>query len=137
MRIVSGSAHSILASEIATILRVPFAPSDIHVFPDGEKRVRIDEKIVGENVVVVQPTSPPVDANCMELFFLLDAVKRSGAASICAVVPYIGYQRQDHVFVSGEAVSLSVVIKILESGYVGNNNRNLSEFFYRLLYKRH
>lgn len=88
---------------------------EIHVFPDGEKRVRILDKVVGEDCVVVQPTSMPADENYMELFFIIDALKRSGAGKITAVIPYLGYQRQDHIFRDGEAVSLEVVVETLQS----------------------
>lgn len=115
MRIITGSVHPSLASDVAKILRVPLVPVDIHVFPDGEKRVRIRQEVLEEHVVVVQPTVPPVDSAYMELFFLIDAAKRSGAAFVTAVVPYLGYQRQDHVFVSGETVSLSVVATMLKA----------------------
>jgi len=58
---------------------------------------------------------PPVDTNYFELFFLADAAKRSGARSVTAVVPYLGYQRQDHVFRDGEAVSLEVIVNTMQS----------------------
>jgi ribose-phosphate pyrophosphokinase len=57
----------------------------------------------------------PVDQNYMELFFIIDGLIRSGAQTVTAVIPYLGYQRQDHVFRDGEAVSLDVVIRTLES----------------------
>ena len=64
------------------------------------------------------PTSPEPDKNYMELFFIVDALKRSGANKITAVVPYLGYQRQDHVFRNGEAVSLEVIATLLKWGGV-------------------
>lgn len=91
------------------------SPVEIFIFPDGERRVRILEDVVEEDTVVVQPTSTPVDSNYMELFFLAEGLKRSGARSVTAVIPYFGYQRQDHIFRDGESVSLEVVIKMLEA----------------------
>lgn len=72
------------------------------------------ENVVGEDVVVVQPLCTPVNEHLIELAFIVDAIKRNGAKKVSLVVSYLGYQRQDHVFREGEAVSLEVVIKILE-----------------------
>ena len=87
----------------------------MHIFPDGEKRIRVVDEVVDEDCVVIQSTSTDTDKNYMELLFITDALKRSGAKNVTAVIPYLGYQRQDHVFRSGEAVSLEVVIRILEA----------------------
>lgn len=118
MKIFSGSSNKPLAQNLATNLHLQLSEIEIHIFPDGEKRIRILDNVVGQDCVVVQPTSPPVDVNYMELFFLVDAIKRSGASKITVVMPYVGYQRQDHIFRSGEAVSLDVVIKTLEANGV-------------------
>ncbi len=115
MKLFSGSSNKPLSEEIARHLDIPLSPVEIFLFPDGERRVRIEEHVVDEDVVIVQSTSTPVDSNYMELFFLIDSAKRSGAKSVTVVMPYFGYQRQDHVFRDGEAVSLDVVIKMLES----------------------
>lgn len=115
MKLFAGTSSKALAQKIAKVLNVPDLSVEQHIFPDGERRVRIPEKIVGDSVVVVQSAYPPVDTNYMELFFLIDAAKRSGAEFVTAVVPYFGYQRQDHIFRDGEAVSLEVIIRILES----------------------
>lgn len=115
MKIFSGGANHGLALEIAESLHAELSPIEIFTFPDGERRVRLNEPVAGEDCIVVQPTSPPVDQNSMELFLMLDAVKRSGADKIIAVVPYLGYQRQDHVFREGEARSLELVIRLIEA----------------------
>lgn len=114
MKVFSGTANPGLAEKIAKKLHVDLSPLEIHIFPDGEKRIRVEEAVVEVDCVVVEPTAPPVDQNFMELFFIIDALKRSGARSVTAVVPYLGYQRQDHVFRDGEAVSLDVVIETME-----------------------
>lgn len=114
MKIFSGTANKPLAEKIAKILGVQLSGLEVFVFPDKEKRVRILDGVIGEDVVLVQPTSSPTDENYMQLFFMIDAVKRSGAKSITAVIPYFGYQRQDHMFREGEAVSVKVVAQILE-----------------------
>ncbi len=115
MKVVSGSANEKLAADIAKKLDVQLSDREIFIFPDGERRVQVIGNFVGEHTVVVEPTAPPADTNYMELFFLIDALKRSGAEFVTAVVPYLGYQRQDHVFRDGEAVSLEVIVKTLES----------------------
>lgn len=114
LKIFSGNSNKPLAQKIAKIFSVDLSPLEITVFSDGEKRVRVIDSVVGQDCVIIQSTSASVDENYMELFFIIDALKRSGANSITAVIPYLGYQRQDHVFRDGEAVSLDVVIKNLE-----------------------
>jgi len=114
MKIFSGNSNKKLASKIAKILHTQLSPVEIFVFPDLEKRIRIQEKVLGEDCVVVQSASTPPDENYMELFIMIDALKRSGAKTIKAVIPYLGYQRQDHIFRDVEAVSLEVIAGILE-----------------------
>jgi len=118
VKIFSGTSNKPLAQKIAKKLGIDLSPLEIHIFPDGEKRVRVLDKVVGEDCVVVQPTSPDPDVNYMELFFIVDALRRSGARRIKAVIPYLGYQRQDHVFRLGEAVSLEVIATLLKWGGV-------------------
>lgn len=115
MKIFSGSANKLLAQKIAESLNKSLSPIEIFVFPDGERRVRLEEEVVDQDVVIIQPTTPPVDESYMELFFLIDGAKRSGAKSVTVVIPYLGYQRQDYVFRSGEAVSFQVIVSILEN----------------------
>lgn len=114
MKIFAGSSNKLLGQQIAEKLGIALSPVDVHIFPDRERRIRIAENVVGEHCLVVQSANTPVDTNYMELFFLIDALKRSGAEFVTAIVPYFGYQRQDHIFRDGEAVSLEVVINILE-----------------------
>ncbi|MBF8250221.1 MAG: Pribosyltran protein [Candidatus Levybacteria bacterium] len=118
MKIFSGNSNRSLAEKIAQKLGLNLSSLEIYVFPDGEKRVRVLEKVVDEDCVVVQPTSPEPDKSYMELFFIVDALRRSGASRIRAVIPYLGYQRQDHVFRDGEAVSLEVIATLLKWGGV-------------------
>ena len=67
----------------------------VQPFPDGETFVKIEENVRGEDVFVVQPTSPPTNHNLMELFIMMDALRRASAARITAVLPFYGYARQD------------------------------------------
>ncbi len=115
MKIFSGSFNKPLAEKIADHLGLILSPVEVFVFPDGERRIKLNERVVDDDTIVVQSTATPVDNSYTELFFIIDALKRSGARSVTVVMPYVGYQRQDHVFRDGEAVSLKVMIKILES----------------------
>lgn len=115
MKIFSGSSNKPLAESIAKHLNLPLSPVEIFIFPDGERRIQLQESVLDEDVVIVQPTTPPTDTHYFELFLLADAAKRSGAKSVTAVVPYLGYQRQDHIFRDGEAVSLNVIVNTMQS----------------------
>jgi len=115
MKIVSGSSNRPLAEKIATHLGLTLTPLEIFIFPDGERRIQVQESVIEEDCIIVQPTNPPVDTNYIELFLIADALKRSGARDITVVMPYVGYQRQDHIFRDGEAVSLEVMVKAIES----------------------
>src|SRR3972149_1690093 len=115
MLIFSGSSNKSLAQKIADHKGYDLGQIEIHTFPDNENRVRVISDVLDQDVVVVQSTGISPNLYYMELFFILDSLKRSGARSITLVMPYLGYQRQDHIFRLGEAVSLDVIIKILEN----------------------
>ena len=119
MLIFSGLSNQSLAINIAKQLDRELSPLEIFVFPDGERRITIEEKVLGKTAVVIQSTSEPVDTNYMELFLLVDALKRSGAEFVKVLMPYMGYQRQDHIFRDGEGVSLEVIVDILQRVGVG------------------
>jgi len=93
--IFSGRANIPLAKEICKYLHIPLGKSHIYDFSDGEIGVRITENVRGSDVFVVQPTCDPVNKNLMELLIMIDALKRSSAERITAVLPYYGYARQD------------------------------------------
>ncbi|MFH1186933.1 MAG: ribose-phosphate pyrophosphokinase [Candidatus Levyibacteriota bacterium] len=115
MKIFSGFSNKSLSEKIAKELGQKLAKLDIFIFPDDERRIRVMERVLDLDTVVVESTNKPAEKNYMELFFIVDALKRSGAKKVTAVIPYLGYQRQDHVFRSGEAVSLAVIIRTLEA----------------------
>lgn len=115
MKIFSGSSNRQLSEAIVTALHTSLSPIETMIFPDGERRVKLNDTVLEEDTVIIQSTTTPVDQNYIELFFIIDALKRSGAKTITAIIPYLGYQRQDHVFRDGEVVSLDVMIRILES----------------------
>lgn len=115
MKIFSTTHARGLAKEVAKSLKTPLSRSERVVFPDKEKRIRILENVSGEHVVIFGSTGKTPDSFYMELFFLMDCVQRSGASKIELVIPYLSYQRQDHLFRLGEAVSLDVIVKTLEA----------------------
>lgn len=114
MKLYSGSSNRKLAEKIGRDVKENVFLPEKFIFPDGEERIRILESVVEEDIVLVQSLIPPVNEMLIETAFIVDALKRSGANRVFLVTPYLGYQRQDHVFRDGEAVSLEVVIKILE-----------------------
>lgn len=87
---------------------------DLHIFPDGEMRVRILEEVAGKEILLLKTHVHPIDSSILQTAFLLDALKNNGAGLVTVVVPYLGYMRGDHMFRTGEAVPLEVVIKLLE-----------------------
>ena len=114
MLIFSGNSNLPLAKKVANSLGLGLGDLEIHTFPDNENRVRVIDGVLGEDVVLIQSTGILPNLYYIELFLIIDSLKRSGAKSIALVIPYLGYQRQDHIFREGEAVSLEVIIKILE-----------------------
>ena len=94
-KIFAGSSSVDFAKEICTILDVPVAKADVKRFSDGEISVQIAESVRGRDVFIVQSTGAPSNDNLMELLIMTDALRRSSASSITAVVPYYGYARQD------------------------------------------
>lgn len=115
MKIFSNELSHPLAEKVARKLNLKLSSLEIHRFEDGELRVRVVDGDLEEEVVLIHSTGMPVHDNYFELFLTLDALKRSGAASITLVAPYLGYQRQDHIFRDGEEVGFEMVAKLLEN----------------------
>ncbi len=95
LKIFAGSSNRAFAEKVAAAAGVPLGDADIGRFADGEVNVEIRESVRGDSCFVIQSTCPPVNENYMELFIILDALKRASASSITAVIPYYGYARQD------------------------------------------
>ena len=95
MKIFSGTANEPLARAICKSIGMELGRCDIKPFPDGETFVKVEENVRGEEVFIVQPTSPPTNHNLMELFIMIDALRRASAKRITAVLPFYGYARQD------------------------------------------
>ena len=95
MKLVHGNSNIPLAQSIADYLDISITDCMVRRFQDGEIHVEVNENVRGEDVFVVQSTSAPANDNLMELLILIDALRRSSARRITAVVPYLGYARQD------------------------------------------
>jgi len=95
IKIFSGNAHPGLAREICDYLKLPLGAINLTRFSDGECYCQILDNVRGTDVFVIQPISPPVNENLMELLIMMDALKRSSAQRVTAVLPYYGYARQD------------------------------------------
>lgn len=118
MKIISGTANQELTENLATRLNLPLISTEITTFPNGEKRVWIQEKVRGENIAIVQSFSHPTDERIMEFLLLTDALERMGARHINAIIPWLGYSLQDKVFREGEAIAAKVVANLISHAYV-------------------
>src|SRR5256885_899720 len=95
VKVFSGTSNRPLAESICSYIGIELGKSTIKPFPDGETFVKIEENVRGEDVFIVQSTSPPTNHHLMEMFIMIDAVRRASAARITAVLPFYGYARQD------------------------------------------
>jgi ribose-phosphate pyrophosphokinase len=111
--LISGDAHSALATAIAEELNLKLAESEVATFADGETQVCIAADLRNATIVIVQPTSPPVNDRLIALGLLADAAVAAGAARVVAVVPYFGYSRQEQRSAVGEARSAQLAARFL------------------------
>jgi ribose-phosphate pyrophosphokinase len=95
MMVFSGNANPELARRVVERLHIPLGDATVGRFSDGEITVEINENVRGADIFVLQSTCAPTNDNLMELVFMVDALRRSSAGRITAVVPYFGYSRQD------------------------------------------
>ncbi|MGA3402168.1 MAG: ribose-phosphate pyrophosphokinase [Acetobacteraceae bacterium] len=117
MKIVACNANRPLAEAVAATLNLPLTKALIRRFADMEVFVEIQENVRGEDVFVMQPTSFPANDNLMELLITLDALRRSSARRVTAVIPYFGYARQDRKTASRSPISAKLVANlIVEAG---------------------
>ena len=113
MKILSGTSNPKLSKEISKLLKLKLVNTNIKRFSDGEIYIEINENIRGNSVFVVQSTSTPANDNLMELLLCIDALKRSSAKNITAVIPYYGYARQDRKVVPRTSISAKVVANLI------------------------
>ncbi len=93
--IFTGTANPELALEVSKILGIKISDADVGYFSDGEIKVQVEENVRGHDTFIIQSTCSPTNKNVMEIMLIADALKRSSASRITAVVPYYGYARQD------------------------------------------
>jgi ribose-phosphate pyrophosphokinase len=113
MKILAGTSNLKLCKDIARNLKLKLVNTNIKRFPDIEIYVEINENIRGNSIFVVQSTSNPVNDNLMELLICIDALRRSSAKNITAVIPYFGYARQDRKVVPRTAISAKLVSNLI------------------------
>lgn len=114
-KIFAGSASVDFANEVCQVLNVPLAGADVKKFSDGEISVQIAESVRGRDVFIIQSTGAPSNNNLMELLIMTDALRRSSASSITAVVPYFGYARQDRKAAPRVPISAKLVADMYET----------------------
>ena len=118
MKIIACNSNKFLAEAITSYIGVKLADAVIRKFADGEIFVKINENIRGEDIFIIQSTSPPVNDNLMELLITIDAAKRASAKRITAVIPYFGYARQDRKDEGRTAISAKLIANLITSAGV-------------------
>ncbi len=118
IKLFSGNANPRLARAICEYLRIPLGQLKLTRFSDGEVYCQVLENVRGTDVFVIQPTGPPANENIMELLLVVDAMKRSSAARITAVLPYYGYARQDRKDKPRVPISAKLVADLLQAAGV-------------------
>lgn len=114
MQIFSGSSNPDLARRIAKLMGLSLGRLEIAKFPNGETRVWVKETKVEKQVVLVQSLSTPTNEHLIEFCLICDALHRGGATDITAVIPWMGYSKQDKVFRAGEPLSCKVIAQIIQ-----------------------
>ncbi len=117
-KVFSGTANEEFSKSVAKYLSIPLSEAKIQRFSDGEISIQISESVRGRDVFIIQSTCAPANANLMELMIMTDALKRSSANSITAIVPYFGYARQDRKAAPRVPISAKLVANLLETSGV-------------------
>lgn len=113
LKIFSGNSNPKLAQKIAQAAGVELGYCQLNQFADGEVQVEIHESVRGEDIFIIQSTCPPANQNYMELFIMMDALRRASAKSITAVIPYYGYARQDRKVAPRAPISAKLMADLL------------------------
>lgn len=114
-KIFSGTANLEFSRQVAKFLGIPLSDASIKRFSDGEISVQIGENVRGKDAFIIQSTCAPTDTNLMELLILTDALKRSSASSVTAVVPYFGYARQDRKAAPRVPITAKLVANMMQT----------------------
>ena len=112
--VIGGNASKGLAKRIARRLKAKYVDADTRTFPDGESKITFRHNLKKSVVLVVQSTYPPVDTNLLQILSIISEAKKI-SSKIYAIMPYMGYARQDRQFLNGEIVTMSVVAKMLQA----------------------
>ena len=112
--VIGGNASKDLAKRIARRLKAKYVDADTRTFPDGESKITFRHNLKKSVVLVVQSTYPPVDTNLLQILSIISEVKKI-SSKIYAIIPYMGYARQDRQFLNGEIATMSVVAKMLQA----------------------
>ena len=113
IKIFTCNSNRAVAQQIAACLGIPVGKSEVTSFSDGEVAVSLHESVRGSECFIVQSTCAPVNDNLMELLIMIDAMKRASAASITAVIPYLGYARQDRKAKARDPISAKLVADLI------------------------
>jgi len=113
MKVLTGNSNKILSKSIAKYLNTRLVNSSIRKFADGEIYTELNENIRGNSIFIIQSISSPANDNLMELLLCIDALKRSSAKNITAVIPYFGYARQDRKVVPRTSISAKLVSNLI------------------------
>ena len=111
--VIGGNASKDLAKRIARRLKASYVDTKTRVFPDGESKITFGHIPKNSIVLVIQSTYPPVDTNLLQILSIISQARKA-SSKIYAIIPYMGYARQDRQFLSGEVVTMSIVAKMLE-----------------------
>jgi len=112
--VIGGNASRDLGKRIARRLKAPYVEAKTRVFPDGESKITFGHIPKNSIVLVVQSTYPPVDTNLLQALSIISQVRKV-SSRIYAIIPYMGYARQDRQFLSGEVVTMSIVAKMIQA----------------------
>ena len=112
--VVAGSASKDLGKRIARRLKAPYVEAKTRVFPDGESKITFGRIPKNSIVLVVQSTYPPVDTNLLQALSIISQVRKV-SSKIYAIIPYMGYARQDRQFLSGEVVTMSIIARMIQA----------------------
>lgn len=114
LMLLSGTGNPELSERIAREMGMPLVEMELTRFADGELDVKISESVRGHDVFLIQPTCHPVSENLIELFIILDALRRASASRITAVIPYYGYQRKEKKTQPRDPISAKLMANIIE-----------------------
>ena len=112
--VIGGNASRDLGKRIARRLKAPYVEAKTRVFPDGESKITFGHIPKNSIILVVQSTYPPVDTNLLQALSIISQVRKV-SSKIYAIIPYMGYARQDRQFLSGEVVTMSIVAKMIQA----------------------